>query len=210
MWFPNPNLAADEGLLAVGGDLTMERLLAAYREGVFPWTDNPVSWWSPNPRSIIELDKFHVSASLAKTTRRCPFDVTVDRAFQEVMQGCAEPGPGRGSSWITANFIAAYTRLHQHGHAHSVECWRQGVLVGGVYGVAIGGFFAGESMFHRASHASKVALLYLLQHLRHKGFALFDTQIMSPVSRSFGAREISRSEYLERLAIALDYCGCRF
>jgi leucyl/phenylalanyl-tRNA--protein transferase len=209
IWFPNPEPADARGLVAVGGDLTVERLLAAYRQGLFPWTANPITWWSPDPRAILELDQIHVSESLVKTIRRRPFEITFDRAFREVMEGCAKPGPGRESSWITAEFVAAYTRLHEQGHAHSVECSSQGRLLGGVYGVSVGGLFAGESMFHRANNASKVALYHLVQHLRQQGFSLFDIQMVTPVTRSFGAIEIPRSEYLRRLAVAVQE-NCRF
>jgi leucyl/phenylalanyl-tRNA--protein transferase len=202
--FPDPHQADARGLVAVGGDLSLERLLAAYRKGLFPWTADPLSWWSPDPRGIFELDYFHVPASLAKIIRRRPYEITIDRAFREVMQACAAPAPKREQSWIAAEFIAAYTRLHEQGHAHSVECWSGQELVGGIYGVSIGGLFAGESMFHRADNASKVALTQLVQHLREKGFTLFDIQMVTPVTRSLGACEIPRAEYLHRLAVAID------
>ena len=201
--FPNPELADAEGLVAVGGDLKVERLLAAYRQGIFPWTVNPVTWWSPDPRGIIELDCFRVSESLAKVIRKRTFEVTIDRAFQEVIQGCAAPGPKRDNTWITREFIEAYTRLHRQGHAHSVECRRNGELVGGIYGVAVGGLFAGESMFHRADNASKVALHFLVEHLRQGGFWLFDIQMVTLATRLLGANAIPRSEYLKRLAVAV-------
>ena len=202
-WFPSPETANADGLVALGGSLTVERLLAAYRQGLFPWTAAPVSWWSPDPRAIIELERFHVSGSLAKVIRQRPFEVTMDRSFQEVMRACAAPGPKRGASWISGEFIEAYTRLHQLGHAHSVECWLKGELVGGIYGVAVGGLFAGESMFHRADNASKVALYHLVGHLRARRFVLFDIQMVTPATLPFGAREISRGQYLQRLAVAV-------
>ena len=136
--FPDPELADAEGLVAVGGDLLVERLLAAYRQGIFSWTANPITWWSPDPRGIIELDHFHVPESLTKVIRKRTFEVTVDKAFKDVMLACAKPGPKRRSTWITDEFIGAYTELHKLGHAHSVECWQDGELVGGIYGVAIG------------------------------------------------------------------------
>ena len=209
VWFPEANSANAEGLVAVGGDLSPERLLLAYRSGIFPWSVRPITWWSPEPRGILPLDAFHVSASLAKFLRRCPWVVTRDRAFREVMTACAAPDPKRGGTWISAEFIAAYTRLHELGHAHSVECWRDDELVGGIYGVAAGGLFAGESMFHRADNASKVALVKLVEHLRAGGFTLFDLQMVTPATRPFGAREISRREYLQRLGPALKQ-ECRF
>lgn len=189
--------------MAVGGDLSAERLLLAYRSGLFPWTDHPVTWWSPDPRAIIEFDRFHVPRSLEKFLRKQPFQITVDRAFREVMAGCAESRRGRGGTWITPKFITAYSRLHAAGHAHSLECWQAGTLVGGIYGVAMGGFFAGESMFHRVSNASKVALASLVARLREHGFVLFDIQMLTPITRQFGGVEIPRAEYLDRLGRAV-------
>lgn len=200
--FPDLRNATAEGLVALGGDFSPERLLLAYRSGIFPWTDNPISWWSPDPRGIFELEQFHVPRSLEKFLRKNPYTVTVDRAFRAVMEGCAVPDKRRGKSWITPQFIAAYTLLHQQGHAHSVECWRGEELVGGIYGVAVGGLFAGESMFHRADNASKVALHHLVTHLRAKGFGLFDIQMVTDTTRQLGAMEIPRADYLERLSQA--------
>lgn len=198
--FPDPRTAMADGLVAIGGDFSPERLLLAYRSGIFPWTDAPISWWSPDPRGIFELDHFHVPRSLEKFLRKNPYTITVDRAFRAVMEGCAVPDARRGSTWITPKFIAAYTLLHQQGHAHSVECWRGNELVGGIYGVAIGGLFAGESMFHRADNASKVALHHLVTHLRAKAFALFDIQMVTDTTQQLGAIEIPRVAYLERLS----------
>jgi leucyl/phenylalanyl-tRNA--protein transferase len=209
LWFPDPRLADAEGLVAIGGDFSPQRLLLAYRSGIFPWTDNPITWWSPDPRAIFEFDRVHIPRSLRRLLRKNPFTITRDRAFRQVMEGCAQPAPGREESWVTPAFIMAYTRLHELGNAHSVEVWQNGELVGGVYGVAIGGFFAGESMFHRVRDASKVALIHLLQHLRERGFVLFDTQMVTPVTRLLGAVEIPREEYLRRLADALRK-DCRF
>ncbi|MGA4642992.1 leucyl/phenylalanyl-tRNA--protein transferase [Limisphaera sp. 4302-co] len=203
LWFPDPRLADADGLVAIGGDFSPQRLLLAYRSGIFPWTDNPITWWSPDPRAIFEFDRVHIPRSLRRLLRKNPFRITYDRAFRAVMEGCAQPAPGREESWVTPAFIQAYTRLHELGHAHSVEVWQGHALVGGVYGVAIGGFFAGESMFHRVSDASKVALVHLLEHLRGRGFVLFDTQMLTPVTRLLGAVEIPRDEYLRRLAEAL-------
>ena len=201
--FPDPNLAGPDGLVAVGSDLGVERLLAAYRMGIFPWTIHPITWWSPDPRAILELGGFHVSKSLARVIRRSQFEVTTDQSFRAVMEGCAAPAPGRGGAWITEEFINAYTRLHGQGHAHSVECRRHGELVGGIYGVSLGGLFAGESMFHRVNNASKVALYHLVEHLRRRGFALFDIQMVTPATKPLGAIEIPRREYLRRLAAAV-------
>jgi leucyl/phenylalanyl-tRNA---protein transferase len=202
--FPSPRLADAEGLVAIGGDLSVPRLLLAYRSGIFPWTVDPITWWSPEPRAIFELAGFHVSRSLARVIRKGVYRPTVDRAFRRVMQCCAAPAPGRRSTWISPAFIEAYTQLHQQGHAHSLECWQGRLLVGGVYGVAVGGFFAGESMFHRASDASKVALFHLIEHLRQQGFELFDIQMLTPITEQLGGVTIPRADYLRRLAEAVE------
>lgn len=204
--FPDARDANRDGLVAVGGDLSVDRLLLAYCAGVFPWTANPITWWSPDPRAIFELndpDGFHVSRSLARTLRQERFSVTFDKAFDQVIASCAAPSPGRKTTWIEPAFVKAYTRLHEHGHAHSIECWLGDTLAGGVYGVAIGGLFAGESMFHRVTDASKVALYHLVQHLREKKFALFDVQMITPVTAQLGAVDIPRDLYLERLEEAV-------
>jgi leucyl/phenylalanyl-tRNA--protein transferase len=205
LWFPEPN--ADE-IVAVGGDLSVERLLLAYRSGIFPWSADPITWWSPDPRAIFELDQFHIPARLAKTLRTGRFTFTRDRAFREVITTCAER-PRDESTWIEPEFIAAYTRLHEAGHAHSVECWQDGQLAGGIYGVSIGGLFAGESMFHRAPDAGKAALCHLADHLKTRGHQLFDIQMLTPITKQFGALEIPREEYLKRLAKALEV-NCTF
>lgn len=201
--FPSPLRASAEGLVAIGGDLSVERLLLAYRSGIFPWTDKPVTWWSPDPRAIFELDQFHVSHSLARIIRKGVFQITIDRAFSDVMKGCAASVPGRRTTWITREFHKAYTQLHEQGHAHSLECWQDDQLVGGTYGVAIGGFFAGESMFHRVSNASKIALYHLIEHLRQRHFALFDIQMLTSITESLGAIQIPRAQYLKRLSLAV-------
>jgi leucyl/phenylalanyl-tRNA--protein transferase len=202
--FPSPDCADAEGLVAIGGDLSVPRLLLAYRSGIFPWTADPITWWSPEPRAIFELDGFHVSCSLARVIRKGVFDITVDRAFRRVMQGCAARAPGRRSTWISPEFIEAYTQMHQQGHAHSLECWQGRRLVGGIYGVTIGSLFAGESMFHHVSDASKVALFHLIEHLRQRGFGLFDIQMLTPITAQLGGSTIPRAEYLSRLAQAVD------
>ncbi len=206
LWFPNPldvaSSAGFDGLIAIGGDLSVERLLLAYRSGIFPWSVRPITWWSPDPRGILEFEQLHVSRSLNRTLRRAPFAITRDQAFGDVIRGCAA-APREDRTWISPEFIAAYTRLHHAGHAHSVECWLHGELVGGVYGVAVGGLFAGESMFHRVSDASKVALVHLLRHLREAGFTLFDLQMVTPATARLGASEISRADYLGRLSAAV-------
>ena len=198
--FPDPSRANADGLVAVGGNLSVERLLLAYRSGIFPWTVNPISWWSPPTRGIFELKTFSPHRRLAQIIRQQPYEVTLDRAFRQVMEGCAAPGRGRGETWISPDFINAYTALHHAGHAHSVECWRGAELVGGIYGVSVGGLFAGESMFHRADNASKIALVHLIEHLRARDYALFDIQMVTPATRALGAFEIPRAEYLHRLA----------
>jgi leucyl/phenylalanyl-tRNA--protein transferase len=207
--FPDPRLANAKGLVAIGGDLSADRLLLAYRTGVFPWTIAPISWWSPDPRAILEFRQLHVPDSLKKILRKEVFQITLDRAFPQVIQNCAARAPGRVDTWITPEFIEAYTRLHQLGYAHSLECWQSGELAGGIYGVAIGGFFAGESMFHRASNASKVALYHLVEHLRKRKFCLLDIQMLTPVTRQMGGATIPRDHYLERLAQALE-TDCKF
>jgi leucyl/phenylalanyl-tRNA--protein transferase len=207
--FPDPTDADDDGLLAMGGNLQVETMLTAYRSGIFPWSVDPITWWSPDPRGIIDWDDFHVSRRVARKMRSGSFHFTVNKNFSEVIHACAEPGPSRGGVWLDPKLIAAYIRLHQHGHAHSVECWRDDELVGGVYGVAIGGLFAGESMFSRVSDASKMALAFLLDHLQSRGFVLFDTQMVTEHTLSLGAKEIRRSEYLQRLRVAIDL-PCHF
>ena len=208
LWFPDPRAALNfgslNGFVALGGDLSVPRLLLAYRSGIFPWSVNPVTWWSPDPRGILELDQFHVSRSLARTLRKRVFRVTMNQAFRAVIQACAASGPGRGTSWITPEFVEAYVRLHESGHAHSVECWIGDQLVGGVYGVQAGGFFAGESMFHRVTDASKVALFALVERLRNHGFTLFDVQMVTPHTSQLGACSIPRDVFLDRLCNAVD------
>ncbi len=202
-FFLDPELADADGLVGVGGDLSPLRLLEAYRRGIFPWFDetSPILWWSPDPRAIFEMDGLHVSRRLARTVRSGRFTATVDRAFAEVIRGCAHrPGDG---VWITPDMIDAYTRLHELGHAHSVEVWHDGELAGGIYGVTVGGLFAGESMFTRIRDASKVALVHLMERLRQRGFQLFDVQFLNDHTARLGAIEIPRREYLRRLRKAV-------
>jgi leucyl/phenylalanyl-tRNA--protein transferase len=200
--FLNPESADAWGLVAIGGNLHPKTLLRAYRAGVFPWfdEDDPILWWSPDPRAIFELDDFHVSRRLARTLRGDRFRVTFDRAFSAVLHGCADREEG---TWITSTMIAAYERMHRLGHAHSVEAWVGTELAGGVYGVAVGGLFAGESMFTRIRDGSKVALAHLVAHLRQRDFELFDIQMLTAHTASLGAIEIPRREYLARLKEAL-------
>lgn len=201
---PDPSQAREDGLVAVGGDLSVERLLEAYQSGLFPWSANPITWWSPDPRGILPVGAVHVSRSLARTLRQAPYTVTFDQDFSAVIRACATvPRGGASSTWISPQLLEAYEQLAQAGHAHSVECWQEGLLVGGVYGVSVGGFFAGESMFHRADDASKVALVHLDRHLARRGFTLLDCQMVTSVTRSLGAIEIPRADYLDRLARAV-------
>jgi leucyl/phenylalanyl-tRNA--protein transferase len=202
--FPHASSGDEDGFLAVGGDLKPGTLLLAYGNGIFPWTTHPITWWSPDPRAIIPMGGLHISRSLRKLIRSSPFVISFDQAFRRVMEGCAAPRPKRKETWISRQFITAYTRLHELGHAHSVEVWREERLVGGLYGVSIGGFFAGESMFSEEENASKIALFAMEEKLRQCGYTLFDVQMMTEHLRSMGAVEISRSEYLQRLREAVD------
>jgi len=197
-----PEQADDYGLVAIGGDLRPATLLRAYRAGVFPWYNEtePILWWSPDPRAVFELEQFSLSRRLARTIRSEKFRLTINQAFDDVMRGCAD----RDRTWITRDMFGAYTAMHRLGHAHSIEVWHGDVLAGGVYGMAIGGFFAGESMFHRVRDASKVALAYLIEYLRVRGFVLFDTQVLTEHTARMGAVEIRRDEYLDRLKNALE------
>jgi leucyl/phenylalanyl-tRNA--protein transferase len=205
--FPPVEQASPDGLLAVGGDLRPERLLEAYRHGIFPWynDDQPILWWSPDPRTVLFPDKLHISRSLKRSLRPGLFSVTLDRCFRDVMQHCAGPRPQYpdGGTWITAEMLGAYTRLHELGYAHSVETWQEGKLVGGLYGVALGGAFFAESMFTRASDASKVGLVFLVRQLHAWGFRIIDCQQASPHVMRFGAEEIPRRSYLDHLANAV-------
>lgn len=209
-WFPDPQQAREDGLVAVGGDLSVARLVLAYRTGVFPWSAEPITWWSPDPRAVFELTAagLHLPRSLARTLRQNRFTVTVNRDFAGVIRACATV-PRDSGTWISPAFIQAYTGLHQAGHAHSIEVWQGDDLVGGLYGVAVGGFFAGESMFHRVTDASKVALVHTHRRLCERGFTLFDTQMVTSVTGLLGAVEISRPEYLRRLKPAVEL-DCRF
>ena len=202
-FFPDPRLARPDGLVAIGGDFSPSWLRLAYATGVFPWSVSPITWWSPDPRGILELDELHISRSLGRSIRRSGFRVTSDQAFPEVIRACAAAPRDGQRTWITEEFIEAYQQLHQLGDAHSIEVWEDDQLAGGLYGVATGGCFAGESMFHRATDASKVGLVRLIEHLRTRGYVLFDTQMLTPVTQSLGAREIPRTEFLERLAAAI-------
>lgn len=201
-WIP-PELADPEGLVGVGGDLRPETLLLAYADGVFPWfnADDPVLWWSPDPRAVIDLDGLHVPRRLARTLRQGTFTVTVNRCFEAVMRACGENRPE--GTWVTDEMVTAYTALHRLGAAHSVETWVGGELAGGTYGVAVGGLFAAESMFYRVTDASKAALVALVERLRDRGFEMLDVQMTTPHTERLGAKEIPRREYLRRLRQAV-------
>ena len=206
--FPPVDVATPEGLLAVGGDLRPERLLEAYRHGIFPWynDEQPILWWSPDPRTVLFPEKLHVSRSLKRSLRPGLFSVTLDTCFRDVMRHCAGPRPQYpdGGPWITADMLDAYQCLHELGYAHSVEIWQAGELVGGLYGVALGGAFFAESMFTRVPNASKVALVCLVRQLHAWGFRLMDCQQSSPHVTALGAESIPRRDFLDHLTAALE------
>lgn len=206
--FPPVEQATPEGLLAIGGDLSSERLLDAYRRGIFPWysAGQPILWWSPDPRAILYLDQFRISRSLRKRLRKKTFSLSFDRCFRKVVESCAAPRKKDpvGGTWITREMISAYDHLHAMGYAHSVECWHDNRLVGGLYGLAIGRGFFGESMFTVMTDASKVALAGLVGCLSRWGFSFIDCQLSSPHILSLGAIEIPRAEFLRELAVALN------
>ena len=201
--FPDPRDAGDDGLLAVGGDLRPETLLAAYRSGIFPWPIEgwPLTWFSPKERAVLLFDELHVPRRLARERRSTPFRFTIDQNFRGVIEACARArrpeGPG---TWITAGMIRGYCELHRRGHAHSVEAWEWDELVGGLYGVDADGVFSGESMFYRRANASKLALLFLVEHLRARGLGWLDAQVMTPHVEALGARLVPREEFLALLA----------
>ena len=201
--FPDVTLALrdPDGLLAVGGDLSVKRLLAAYRRGIFPWYsgDQPVLWWSPDPRSVLFPDELHVSRSLRKALRKQEYKITFDTAFADVIHACSQPRADDVGTWITDEMQQAYIRLHQAGHAHSIECWMKDQLAGGVYGVAIGNVFFGESMFSNVTDASKIAFVFLVRQLQRWQFNLIDCQIQSAHLDQFGAKLIPRSDFVSLL-----------
>jgi leucyl/phenylalanyl-tRNA--protein transferase len=200
--FPDPRYAPSD-VVAMGEDLRVETLREAYRKGIFPWPHDglPLPWFSPRRRAVIFFDELHVGRSLRKTAKRTPFTFTIDRDFRAVIRACSEAErPEQDGTWIAPNIIAAYTRLHDAGDAHSVEVWEDETLVGGLYGVDAGGTFTGESMFHLRPDASKLALLFLMDHLRTRGSRLLDCQVMTPHMEALGAREIARAKFLDLLA----------
>src|SRR5207344_2679109 len=204
--FPPPDYADPSGLLAVGGDLSSDRLLAAYRLGIFPWysDDQPILWWSPDPRLVLDLGDFRISRSLRRTLKKKAFQVTFDHAFEQVIQACAlVPRAAQNGTWITAEMQEAYINLHGLGYAHSVESWFGGKLAGGLYGVSLGKAFFGESMFHLKTDASKVALATLVEKLKSWDFHFIDSQMTTEHMVRLGAKELPRRIFLKRLQSAL-------
>lgn len=202
--FPDPEQALDNpnGLLAIGGDLSPERLLSAYRQGIFPWYEGqPILWWTPDPRMVLFPDELHISQSLKKLLKKEAFQISSDRCFSEVIRACAQQrGKGREGTWITPAMQQAYIDLHQKGWAHSVEVWSGDELVGGLYGIAIGSVFFGESMFSKVDNASKVGFVTLVRHLQAQDFKIIDCQVSSSHLAGFGAREISRQDFMSALS----------
>lgn len=197
--FPPVRLADPSGILAVGGDLSPERLLHAYRSGIFPWYSDgePIIWWSPDPRFVLFPDELYVSKTMRQVLRRKIFDITLDRDFRGVIRGCQEPRKKERGTWITEEMMDAYIRLHDLGFAHSAEAWQGGELVGGLYGISLGRCFFGESMFTRVSNASKAAFIVLVRRLRELGFVIVDSQVYTGHLETLGARHITRGEYLD-------------
>ena len=203
--FPHPSVALHEpdGLLAVGGNLEPETLLAAYRQGIFPWyqDDDPILWWSPIERCVIRPDNFYISSSLRRQLRQARYQITSDMAFSDVMCACAEPR-GDGGTWITSEMIEAYSQLHEYGDAHSVEVWDGPRLVGGIYGVQVGSLFCGESMFSRVNNGSKIAVAHLLRWMKTAGLDMLDCQLSNPHLLSLGAQTMQRDKFLHELSAA--------
>jgi leucyl/phenylalanyl-tRNA--protein transferase len=207
--FPPVERALEEpnGLLAAGADLSLPRLVQAYENGIFPWYSDgqPLLWWSPDPRMVLLPGELKIPRSLRKRLARRDYEVTADTAFEEVIRGCAEPRRGHDGTWITEEMISAYVRLHRAGHAHSVETWIGGRLAGGLYGVALGRMYYGESMFTRVPDASKIALVHLVRQLERSGFGMIDCQMATAHLARFGAREIPRSRFTRKLRELVNY-----
>jgi leucyl/phenylalanyl-tRNA--protein transferase len=204
--FPDPESAAVEGIVVIGGELSAANLWRAYRRGIFPWPIEgwPLPWFCPEERAILEFKDLHVARSLRGLRKRAPLQLTIDKDFRAVIRACASVARTHEvGTWITPEMIRAYTELHEAGHAHSVEAWEDDRLVGGIYGVDAGGAFAGESMFFLKPNASKLALLFLIEHLQTRGLDWLDIQVMTPHLLAFGAKEISRREYLKKLNASL-------
>jgi leucyl/phenylalanyl-tRNA--protein transferase len=209
--FPHPELAEENGLLAIGGDLSIERLLLAYRNGIFPWYSegDPVLWWAPPIRYVIDLKEFRIPRRFQRALKKSPFRITIDTAFEQVIRSCAStPRRHEDSTWINEDMIRAYTELHLHGFAHSIECRQDTKLVGGLYGVSLGGVFFGESMFSTATDSSKTALVELAAILKKWDFDLIDCQIVTDHLRQFGAREMDGCEFQNRLRAQVDRKEC--
>ena len=203
--FPDLNEADESGLLAMGGDLSIERLKLAYSKGIFPWYEDgmPILWWSPDPRMVLFPDKMIISHSLRQSIKKQQFTVTIDKAFEKVIKNCSKtPRKGEYGTWITGEMKNAYIRLHEAGYAHSAEAWLDGELVGGLYGVAIGKVFCGESMFHQVTNASKVAFYYLVEKLKKWNFDIIDAQVYTNHLESLGGEMIPRSQYIQILESA--------
>ena len=201
--FPSPEQASAEGIVAVGGDLQPERVMLAYRKGIFPWfeSDDFLLWWSPDPRMVLFPDRLKVSKSMRTVIRKKQFEVTFNKAFDEVVEACAKVKRfGQNGTWITPGLMEVYSTLHTQGHAHSVEVWEEGSLVGGLYGIDLGTVFCGESMFSKSSNASKVALIYLVKELKKNKYELIDCQVPTQHLASMGAEPISRTEFLTFLS----------
>jgi leucyl/phenylalanyl-tRNA--protein transferase len=210
--FPPSHLTSSNGILAVGGDLSLERILEAYRQGIFPWYADrePIIWWSPDPRFVLFPLEIRVSRSMKQILRQGRFTITFDQDFRAVITSCQKPRPGQDGTWITQDMKEAYISLHERGYAHSVEAWQGGMLAGGLYGVSLGRCFFGESMFSRVSNASKAAFITLTEELLHRRFGLIDCQIRSPHLASLGAREIPREQFTGLLHTLLGFetlCG---
>lgn len=200
-------LAEPNGLLAAGGDLTVARLIAAYRSGIFPWSSEgqPLLWWSPDPRMVLFPNEFKLSRSLRKRIARRDYEMRADSAFDAVIRCCAAPRPGQEGTWITKDMIAAYNALHRAGYAHCIETWIGDTLAGGLYGIAIGRMFCGESMFTDVADASKIALAHLARQLERWGFGMIDCQMTTSHLARFGAREIPRAEFMRKLSTLVNY-----
>jgi leucyl/phenylalanyl-tRNA--protein transferase len=210
--FPPVDVADDDGLLAIGGDLEIDTLLLAYRSGIFPWPVEgyPTLWFAPPQRAVLFFDEFHVSKSLRKQMRQAHYEIRIDSCFERVIRACAAPRVYEAETWILPEMIEAYEQFHRAGYAHSVEVFAHDELVGGLYGVAIGRYFAGESMFHLASGASKIALVHLVEHLQKQGATWLDVQMPTPLFESFGARCIPRDEFMKMLQNAQNEPGKLF
>ena len=197
--FPSPEQASAEGIVAVGGDLQPERVMLAYRKGIFPWfeSDDFLLWWSPDPRMVLFPDQLKISKSMRSLIRKKQFDVTFNKAFDQVVEACAKVKRfGQNGTWITPGLMEVYSTLHTQGHAHSVEVWEEGSLVGGLYGIDLGTVFCGESMFSKSSNASKVALIFLVKELKKNKYELIDCQVPTQHLASMGAEPISRTKFL--------------